>query len=290
MLQRSTTLAAELLAGSPRLRAESHQRLSDVRTFNTFPRFEDDGQAFHVAEGDLLLDADEAFLYSLRASGNDPAPDAPLGDQDALVGITHRGAVVRWDPGLVLSYCVLRTSFPTVADYERVCTEIAAASAAWEDACDVTFQHRREFDYKKPSTTASDIDPSLIFTVRYIDSQAKFVAAAFFPTQPPVRRKVLIDPSYYRPSPDYDTVGVLRHELGHVLGFRHEHARPEAPRTCPDDVDPFALSPLTTYDPQSVMHYFCGSAGTKKLTLTELDIRGASALYGPPRRVKERLR
>ena len=74
---------------------------------------------------------------------------------------------------------------------------------------------------------------------------------------------------------------MLRHELGHVLGFRHEHIRVEAPAACPDE-DIADISILTGYDPKSVMHYFCGSVGNKKLLITDLDVVGSQKLYGPP--------
>jgi len=45
--------------------------------------------------------------------------------------------------------------------------------------------------------------------------------------------------------------GVFRHELGHVLGLRHEHIR--APGTfCTEDS---SWRGVTAYDSASVMHY-----------------------------------
>lgn len=119
-----------------------------------------------------------------------------------------------------------------------------------------------------------------LFSVMHFDAQGKFIAAAFFPDDPPARRVVLIDPSFYRAG-GFDNAGVLRHELGHVLGFRHEHIRSGAPPGCPgeplyDTID------LTQYDPKSVMHYFCGGGGTRALAITDLDRNGSQRLYGLP--------
>ncbi len=70
--------------------------------------------------------------------------------------------------------------------------------------------------------------------------------------------------------------GILRHELGHTLGFRHEHTRPEA-GTCFEDT---AWRALTAYDASSVMHYpQCNGTQTGDLVLTDLDRQGATALY-----------
>ena len=73
---------------------------------------------------------------------------------------------------------------------------------------------------------------------------------------------------------------MLRHELGHTLGFRHEHIRSEAPPACPDEPTYDTLD-LTAYDPQSVMHYFCGQVGSRELAITDLDRLGAQKVYGP---------
>src|SRR5258705_182690 len=68
-----------------------------------------------------------------------------------------------------------------------------------------------------------------LFTVRFLDVGGQFIAAAFSPNDPISRRRVVIDPSYFAAQPSFDPIGVLRHELGHVLGFRHEHIRQGAP-------------------------------------------------------------
>jgi hypothetical protein len=71
--------------------------------------------------------------------------------------------------------------------------------------------------------------------------------------------------------------GVLRHELGHVLGFRHEHTRSTA-SGCYEDGNWRALT--STYDRYSVMHYpQCNGLQTGDLVLTSLDKSGARSLY-----------
>jgi len=74
---------------------------------------------------------------------------------------------------------------------------------------------------------------------------------------------------------------VLRHELGHVLGWRHEQIRSEAPAICPDE-DTANTVDLTQYDPQSVMHYFCGGVGSRDLAITDVDKIGSQKVYGLP--------
>jgi hypothetical protein len=53
-------------------------------------------------------------------------------------------------------------------------------------------------------------------------------------------------------------------------------------RACPGE-PLFGTTPLTDYDPQSVMHYFCGGVGSDQLAITDVDRAGAVRLYGSPR-------
>ena len=249
-------------------------------------RLEIDGETYFVAEGDLLLDADQLELYAEQQDAQaalrsaelalDIAPIADVGGRETrgLLGITSAGRMLRWRDGLVLDYCVIRNTFADAAEYQTVVDAMANATAAWERTCGVTFDHQAQFD--DSATTQVD---EVLFTVRKIDANGRFIAAAFFPNDPPVRRRVLIDPSFYTTS--FDRVGVLRHELGHVLGFRHEHIRSGAPAACAVE-DLTEVIDLTQYDPQSVMHYFCGGVGSLELRITALDRAGSQRLYGLP--------
>lgn len=239
-------------------------------------------QRLHVVEGDLLLDDDELVVYAARNAKKPLIPSAPLGDS-GLVGFEAGGRAARWDEGLVLRYSVMRHSFLREADYRLAARNLRRAASDWERICGVRFEHVAEFDdhqdYARP---APEIDDDLVFTARFHDQEGTLIAAAFFPTHPPMRRKVVFDSSYFRPGLRFNRVGVLRHELGHVLGFRHEHIRSGAPATCPRDGEDVTLFPFGDYDPNSVMHYFCGDVGDPRLRFSAGDRRGAAELYGPP--------
>jgi hypothetical protein len=283
-----TTLAAQTLAENPSLREAATRDEGIEHARAAARRTTVDGQVLYVLEGDLLYDEDEFALHQLQNSAGKLArmtgavPPSILNREDGLVVVTASQKIVRWAPGSVLSYAVLKKSFPSEETYKTTRDNVALATRAWAEVCGVEWQHMsRHDDHEDTAASADDIDEDLKFVVRYVDAGGEFIAAAFFPTYPPARRKVLIDPSYFDATLRFDKVGVLRHELGHVLGFRHEHIRSEAPAVCPDEsrADTFDL---TAYDPRSVMHYFCGGVGTNELAITEVDQVGAQKVYGLP--------
>jgi hypothetical protein len=270
------------------------KNVRDARAANKPSLFEDlqqnrktievDGEELFVVEGDVLLDRDQLEIYALQQETLQQARalDVATFTSDAkreLLGMVVGGRVVRWPPGSVLSYSVLRTTFSAV-QYDEIVAGMEQASNAWENTCGVRFQHRSQFD----STPSGAHIPQVLFTVRRV-TDAPFIAAAFFPNDPSNRRRILIDERQYfdlsPPPAGFDRIGVLRHELGHVLGFRHENIRSGAPAVCPKE-PLFDVFPLSDYDPQSVMHYFCGNRGTRELQITDLDRKGAEKVYGPP--------
>jgi len=246
-----------------------------------------DGETYWIAEGDQLLDEDQLEIYveqlNLKEQQKQLVKDtAAMGvssidpNRSALVGVLQNGKLVRWKEGKVLKYCVLKNTFADNAEYLLVRQSIEKATQAWEDTCGINFDHVVSKD------TSTTTKPSgVTFTVRKIDAGGRFIAAAFFPNDPPDRRRVFIDPSFFADNVGFDRVGVLRHELGHVLGFRHEHIRADAPAACPDEDLEDTLD-LTAYDPKSVMHYFCGGVGSLELLITSIDVAGAQRVYGLP--------
>lgn len=233
-----------------------------------------DGQVFYLVEGDLLLSENGLFEYCVRRAALEQAP----GEQkEGLVAVADpNGKPVRWSKGKVLTYAVVKSTFPSEAQYTAVVNAMRQATADWEAVCGVKFMHLKEQD--GGARTGS---PPPLFDVRHYDTRGAFIAVAFFPTDPVEQRHVFIDPSFFRSDLFYQPIGVLRHELGHVLGFRHEHIRSGAPPDCPQEDTHDAVN-LTGYDPKSVMHYFCGGVGTQDMKITEVDREGARALYGPP--------
>jgi len=192
-----------------------------------------------------------------------------------LIADAPNGKIAGWDSASKrnLTYCVSK-SFGN--RYQAVVDAMAAATKAWEGASDVTYKHEVTLDGNCDAKT-----DSIIFDVRPVPDNVSvtYLARAFFPRQPRGERNVLIAEKSFNLKPDgkLQLVGILRHELGHSLGFRHEQTRPEA-GICFEDKE---WIPLTSYDAFSVMHYpQCNGLGDWSLTLTDTDKLGAACQYG----------
>lgn len=171
-----------------------------------------------------------------------------------------------------LTYCV-STTFGQ--NYDAMVADIKAAADAWEAVAAVDYIHVAGED-----TSCSASNPNVLFDVRPVNVNGQYLARAFFPDEPRSARNVLVDNTSFQldPTGKLSLQGILRHELGHTLGFRHEHTRPDS-GTCFEDNN---WRPLTSYDAFSVMHYpQCNGQGDWALTLTAIDNSGAACVYDP---------
>lgn len=194
----------------------------------------------------------------------------------ALIVNTEKGRIAGWDniQKTALTYCV---SKEFGARYNTVVLEMANATAAWETESNIDYIHVQKLDDNCTRNT-NDV----VFDVRPVDVGGKYLARAFFPNYARVNRNILIDSSAFNHSPNskLTLTGILRHELGHTLGFRHEHTRPES-GACFEDNNWIPLG-KGEYDGFSVMHYpQCNGLSDWTLTLSEQDKLGVACLYGP---------
>jgi hypothetical protein len=247
----------------------------DVITYQQFKAQaaveEDTG--IYIVNGDEMVDSEEAmhdayqrFLESAYAAVDDGYSTVEQGLIVNLVG----GKDDRWPQATAsnLTYCVSQSSFGS--QYSAVVSAMEAAAGAWEATANVNFVHVTSADADCTARTSG-----VIFNVREVKT-SQYLARSFFPSSGRRSREVLISTSSFANISPWTLNGVLRHELGHTLGFRHEHTRPEA-GTCFEDNNWRAL---TAYDSSSVMHYpQCNGTQNGDLVLTNLDKTGAHSLY-----------
>lgn len=246
------------------LRGLSFEEFSDLITY-----LPETGK--YYVNGDVAIRNEKLLkeFWEQHINGGEPAP---IGEVPEFIISTVGGLDEVWDDAIKrnLTYCV---SSDFGDRYSQVVADMASASAAWESAADIDFVHVSGFDSNCDNSTNG-----VQFDVRPVNADGEFYAAAFFPFDPRRDRSVVIDPSAFSPHrPELTLEGILRHELGHVIGARHEHTRPQSGRCFEDD----DWREVTNYNPSSVMHYpQCGGTGDWSLELTHSDKNGAACIYG----------
>lgn len=223
-----------------------------------------------VTNGDELAETEDHLRAAYDRYLEEAATGGVATSRDGLIVNTVNGQDDRWSASqaLNLTYCVSQSSFGS--RYAAVVSAMSTAASAWEGAGRVNFVHASSQDGNCTSRNTS-----VVFNVRQVTSN-QYLARAFFPSTSRRGREVLIATSSFGNISPWTLAGVLRHELGHTLGFRHEHTRPEA-GTCFENTSWRALTP---YDSSSVMHYpQCNGTQAGDLVLTSLDRTGAGVLY-----------
>lgn len=253
----------------------------------------------YLVEGDLVFSNEEGlhnYFDSLREG-----PDTKL----AVFQRKNESESNGYEPTFVgtdaldIVYCVAN-NFPTKS---LAVDDIAAATQAWQDVTNVRFRYDSGQDgtCDQHNTT---VDFAFMNFVNPVDDEPLGCATNKLswqlspyhgcpnqvPGGPAARGTLLARYSSPLPFPaPWDAVsrqGLLRHELGHILGFRHEH--PWAPNQggceeLPDEPLETSGRRLTDYDQASVMHYIqCAGVPGVDVTISVLDGVGARSIYGMP--------
>ncbi len=192
----------------------------------------------------------------------------------ALSILSFEGEDYKWSPLMQrqLSYCVSDTfgaRKPAVVEAMR-----AATTLGWAKHANLRFIYDPAQD-----ATCDELNVAVVFDVRPVND-GQYLARAFFPGSPREYSNILIDEAAFQQD-RYLLENIMLHEVGHALGFRHEHiARPD--QGDPECVEDEYYRVIESYDPLSTMHYpSCGSPGNT-LALSALDRSGVALVYGPP--------
>lgn len=256
---------AAAFAGATLSTAADADSTADVPTFKEF-----EASTYVDVDGAYVVNGDEAIsTRSDLRTFYDSMVESRTTPDNGLVVNTVNGADDKWSATQVanLTYCV-STKFGT--RHDDIVAAMSAGAGLWEAASSkINFVHVPAQDGK--CTTRNN---SVLFSVEPV-STSQYIARAFFPSTPKRQRNVLVDDSIWT-SGTWEPGDILGHELGHTLGFRHEHTRPEA-GTCFEDNN---WRPLTPYDSSSIMHYPQCNGGSADLEFQASDAEGARALYG----------
>jgi len=175
-----------------------------------------------------------------------------------------------------LTYCIQRNTF-TSAQLAALQPALDLAQDSWNGLVNVAFRHEASQD-----AGCSAANPNVFFSVRSV-SDGIFFASSYFPRDIRGARELLVDDSAFTTTANgRDLQGILRHEHGHMLGFRHEHIWLNGQCTTEDLESDFGdAAHVTPYDVNSVMHYpQCRPSMSGGYRQSKLDYQGAIGLYG----------
>jgi len=240
-----------------------------------FPSIQSGDEKLYVLESDLLLTEPEAveFLWDLRCSDMGKAVVKHL-DPELLIAV-HNGNVSVWPKKIKYIAYKIRTSDFNSTENLALQEAMDEATKDWNNACQKCDIHFVQAKSKDDSTVTFEV------IKEYTDA---FEAAAFFPHTEENRRFLRISPNFFKKN--REKAGIIRHEFGHILGYKHEHYRvngsggniPFHSKICKYTNSEWV--PVTKYDPFSVMHYLCYPGGTRSLKISDIDKKGHTLTYG----------
>ena len=248
-----------------------------------------DADDYYVIEGDLLLTEEEIqdlYRYQATSAITGKIVNKTEGIEHLLINSLSNGELDIWPTreNIELSYAIQTPGSDTSHngpgfsqnEYDIIVKQMKEASAEWNSHCincSIYFKHDAKYD-GKPSHENVD------FIVRKVDVNGRYIATSFYPSFAQQRRYINIDGSFFNPGSNYDQTSVIRHLLGHVLGYRHQHVI--EPGECREAWTEY--TPIGFFSSSSVMHHLC--EGTQ-LELTSSDKEGHQRTYASTQREQE---
>ncbi|KAH3762237.1 hypothetical protein Pelo_5916 [Pelomyxa schiedti] len=205
-----------------------------------------------------------------------PCPPTPTGGEPCALTISADMGV--WTHEQALNLTWYHNSKNCSAEAFRL------AASSWEAACAVKFVQVTD-----PSKALFDVIDA---TPQEEKAMPTTIAFAFFPRQAPPHHVVCFAKMLNEGTRNI-AIAVVRHELGHVLGWRHEHMWDQTPEShslyFPDsngnwirELPDSNCHQLTEYDRQSIMNYLKIWEDQKARIVTDLsenDKLGSRMMY-----------
>lgn len=232
-------------------------------------------ETLYRVEVDILLNEDELYRYymSRHVDGEISTITSPL-----VVNVDGTSDDLRPDPTNIM-YCYVNGWGTNQGTYiapglANVRRNLELGMRAWEGVANVKFRERDDLSGTNNCNNADTQPANLDFVVTHYDDRGRRVATGPYPSRPWTQQQLQVPVSGI-------PVTLAVHELGHTLGFRHEHVHADGPTLCTESGN---SRDLTSYDPLSAMAYanceinqeIVGSMPTRS------DGIGARSVYGPP--------
>ncbi|KAI1392587.1 uncharacterized protein F4822DRAFT_441479 [Hypoxylon trugodes] len=137
-----------------------------------------------------------------------------------FVNVRDQGCIHRWAPGSIITYNVNYRSFFTPSDATHAIKCIEEAAKLWNERLKPKAVQFQRVPDDKPAVFQ-------VMFERWSPGKQSELARAFFPGDVPEEQFLKVySPSFNKEEGNYDYLAnVFCHELGHVLGLRHEFAQ-----------------------------------------------------------------